>query len=51
MSEQERATALRWRYGSGWFEVVELDDNEPPPPCCNGFPLHAPNCKYWETCT
>lgn len=53
MSEQERATALRYRLGR--FETVQLDnDGKPikqPPPCCYGHILHAPNCKYWETCT
>jgi hypothetical protein len=46
-------TALRAR-GNG-FEVVELDDAgnvvEPPPRCCYGTVLHAPNCKFWLTCT
>jgi hypothetical protein len=46
-------TALRVR-GNG-FEAVELDDDgkiiEPPPRCCYGTVLHAPNCKFWLTCT
>jgi hypothetical protein len=46
-------TALRAR-GNG-YEVVELDDAgnivEPPPRCCYGGVVHAPNCKYWLTCT
>lgn len=46
-------TALRAR-GNG-FEVVELDDAgniiEPPPRCCYGVVMHAPNCKFWLTCT
>ena len=46
-------TALR-ALGNG-FEVVELDDAgkvvEPPPRCCYGTVLHAPNCRFWATCT
>lgn len=46
-------TALRLR-GNG-FETVELDDAgnvvEPPPRCCYGTVIHAPNCKFWLTCT
>jgi hypothetical protein len=46
-------TALRVR-GNG-FEVVELDDAgnivEPPPRCCYGTVLHAPNCKTWGSLT
>jgi hypothetical protein len=50
---KRRQTALRVRGRS--FESVDLDDNgkviEPPPRCCYGGALHAPNCKYWLTCT
>lgn len=46
-------TALRYVHGR--FERVEIDDNglivEPPAPCCHGGALHAPNCKFWLTCT
>lgn len=46
-------TALRAR-GNG-FEVVQLNDDgkiiEPPPRCCYGTVLHAPNCKSWGVCT
>ncbi len=46
-------TALRMRGNA--FETVQLDDDgnviEPPPRCCYGGALHAPNCKYWLTCT
>lgn len=46
-------TAFRLRGRS--FETVELDAAgkviEPPPRCCYGTVLHAPNCKYWLTCT
>jgi hypothetical protein len=46
-------TALRYVHGR--FESVEIDDNgqivEPPPPCCHGGVLHAPNCKFWLACT
>lgn len=52
-AQKRSQTAMRAR-GSG-FEVVELDDNgnvvEPPQRCCYGHVLHAPNCKYWLTCT
>lgn len=45
--------AIRLR-GNG-FETVALDDAgnvvEPPPRCCYGTLLHAPNCKSWLTCT
>lgn len=51
--QKPRQTALRAR-GNG-FETVELDDAgnaiEYPPRCCYGTVLHAPNCKYWLTCT
>ena len=44
-----RLTALR--YVGGRFESVEIDDDgkiiEPPPRCCYGAILHAPNCKSW----
>lgn len=50
---KQRQTALRVRGRS--FEVVELDDDgniiEPPPRCCYGSVLHAPNCKFWLNCT
>ncbi|WP_291869614.1 hypothetical protein [Bradyrhizobium sp.] len=46
-------TALRM-HGNG-FETVELDDAgkiiEPPPRCCYGGALHAPNCKTWGSLT
>lgn len=42
------------RRGNG-FETVDLDDAgnviEPPPRCCYGTVLHAPNCKSWGVCT
>ncbi len=45
--QPQRAIRLR---GNG-FETVDLDENgnvvEPPPPCCYGRVLHAPNCKSW----
>lgn len=50
---KQRQTALRAR-GNG-FETVELDDDgkviEPPPRCCYGGALHAPNCKTWGRLT
>jgi len=43
------------RYVHGRFESVEINDNgqivEPPPRCCYGGVLHAPNCKYWGVVT
>lgn len=46
-------TALRYVHGR--FESVEIDDNgqivEPPPRCCYGGALHAPNCKSWGMVT
>lgn len=46
-----RQTALRVRGRT--FETVEIDDAgnviEPPPPCCYGRALHAPNCRIWCT--
>lgn len=46
---KQRQTALRVRGRS--FETVDLDDDgkviEPPPRCCYGVGLHAPNCKSW----
>lgn len=51
--QKRRQTALRAR-GSG-FETVELDEAgnviEPPPRCCYGTVLHAPNCKTWGAIT
>jgi hypothetical protein len=45
--------ALRLRGSS--FETVEIDDAgnviEPFPRCCCGTVVHAPNCKFWLTCT
>jgi hypothetical protein len=45
-------TALRMRGNS--FETVKLDDAgnviEPPPRCCWGTFIHAPNCKTWGIC-
>lgn len=50
---KQRQTALRVR-GNG-YETVELDDDgkiiEPPPRCCYGTVLHAPNCKTWGSLT
>lgn len=47
---KQRQTALRVR--GRQFETVELDDAgniiEPPPRCCYGVVLHAPNCKTWS---
>lgn len=52
-TRKQPQTALR--YHGGQFETVELDDAgnviEPPPRCCYGTVLHAPNCRYWLTCT
>jgi len=49
--QPQRAIRLR---GNG-FETVELDDAgnivEPPPRCCYGAVLHAPNCKFWGVAT
>ncbi len=49
--QPQRALRLR---GNG-LETVELDGAgniiEPPPPCCYGSVLHAPNCKFWLTCS
>lgn len=51
--QNRRQTALRAR-GNG-FETVELDEAgnviEPPPRCCYGTVLHAPNCKTWGAIT
>lgn len=51
--QNRRQTALRAR-GNG-FEMVELDEAgnviEPPPRCCYGTVLHAPNCKSWSATT
>lgn len=51
--QPQRQTALRYR--GRRFEVVELDEAgnviEPPPPCCYGRVLHAPNCPSWLYCT
>lgn len=48
-----KLTALR--YVGGRFEAVEIDNDgkiiEPPPPCCYGGVLHAPNCKSWGLVT
>ncbi len=48
-ARKQPQTALRVR-GNG-FETVEIDDAgkiiEPPPRCCYGVGLHAPNCKTW----
>lgn len=48
-----RLTALR--YTGSRFESVEVDDDgkiiEPPPRCCYGTVMHAPNCKSWGIVT
>lgn len=48
-----RTTVLR--YVGGRFESREIDGDgkiiEPPPRCCYGTVLHAPNCKTWGIVT
>lgn len=49
----QRQTAIRMR--GNRFETVEIGDDgkviEPPPRCCYGQVLHAPNCRFWLTCS